>query len=280
MSRILVIGGLGFLGQSMLSLGAYRSEDDVTILVTKKQQITGSMKNVRITDLRHFLTSAPEKYDVVINMSQKRGAKTPEENRYFNFEIPSQIFNSNTNDDSIVVNFSTYIQHYEIDKRSKQFEYQQSKRELSKYIESPLFSKSMKLSDISLFTLYGREEIPTNLISRYLYSVKNSEVIEMSPGEQLISWTYVDDVVALVRQIIENEQTLGRISFWPDPPVKLKDSFRVIQDALNSSEKILWGSHHYGGHELFTYPEGVFPKQLPNFKFTTLEDGIILLKQA
>ena len=271
--KILVIGGNGSLGKTALYAGTYGEESEVTILTSGVSADTTSKGNVTFRTALDFLQDKIEKYDFIINMAQKRGAKSPDEFDYFNYQLPKKIIEMCSNPGTHIINFSSYIQFYEIPKAATQFHYQQSKIKMNQFVESYALVNDCKLSDIALFTLYGKYDSEKSMLNQFLGTFSSSQPFHMSKGEQLISWTNAIDVARLLANLINEDKPIGEVSFWPLPLFSLRESFKVLNQILEIPKEIQWGFYPYGGHELFSFDEGDFPRNLQNFKFTFLEEG-------
>ena len=271
--KILVIGGNGSVGKTALYAGTYGEESEVTILTSGASADTTSKGNVTFRTVLDFLQDKIEKYDFIINMAQKRGAKTPDEFDYFNYQLPKKIIEMGSTPGTHIINFSSYIQFYEIPKAATQFHYQQSKIKMNQFVKSYGLVNDCKLSDIALFTLYGKYDSEKSMLNQFLGSFSSSQPFHMSKGEQLISWTNAIDVAHLLANLINEDKPIGDLSFWPLPLVSLRESFKVLNQILEIPKEIQWGFYPYGGHELFSFDEGDFPRNLQNFKFTSLEEG-------
>ena len=268
-----MIGGNGSLGKTAIHAGTYGEESEVTILTSGESADTIPTGSINFRSAIDFLQDKSEKYDFVINMAQKRGAKTPDEFDYFNYQLPRKIIEMVSNSDTHIINFSSYIQFYEIPEAATQFHYQQSKIRMNQFVQSYGLANDCKLTDISLFTLYGKYDSEKSMLNQFLRSFSSSQPFYMSKGEQLISWTNATDVTRLLANLIQEDKPIGEVSFWPLPLLSLRESFEVLNQILEISKEIQWGFYPYGGHELFSFEERNFPRNLQNFEFTSLEKG-------
>jgi nucleoside-diphosphate-sugar epimerase len=271
--KIVVIGGNGLLGKTALRAGSYGEESEVTILTSGETADTVSKGNIIFRTSMDFIQDKTEKYDFIINMAQKRGAKTPDEFYYFNYQLPKKIIEMSSNSNTHIINFSSYIQFYRIPEAAGQFHYQQSKISMNRFVQPFALANGCKLTDISLFTLYGKYDSEKSMLNQFLRALSSSQPFQMSKGEQLISWTSATDVANLLSKLIHEDVPIGEVSFWPLPLVSLRESFNVLNKILEISKDIQWGFYPYGGHELFSFDERHFPRRLQNFEFTPLEKG-------
>jgi nucleoside-diphosphate-sugar epimerase len=179
-----------------------------------------------------------------------------------------------------IINFSTYAQHYEIRHHAKIYDYVQFKRSVSDYLA---YSSGIEsFYDISLFTLIGLEDSPTSLMSQLIDASLSGKTLELSEGNQLVSYTSVNDVCNLVRQVLLREYSppTGSFSYWPEPPEKLRDIVNLVRSLAPRNFAVEFGKKPYGGHEIFHYDKTVFPKQIrPDCSWEKIEDAIKFLLQ-
>ena len=175
-----------------------------------------------------------------------------------------------------VINSSTYAQHYQVNKINNLTSYLTSKQSTSQFLSSPTVKS--QVFDISYFTLLGKHDKSSSLISRIIPKLLKGEEISLTRGEQLISYTDVSDVVVLVKKLIDRPQTFtpGEYSFWPTPPVKLRVVIEELVSLSESKSKVHYGSIPYSGHELFSYDEKGFPKQIiTDYNWKTLKKSLL-----
>ena len=175
---------------------------------------------------------------------------------------------------SMVINFSTYIQYYELNQNSQLSTYRHNQHQQSLFLES--VTQDAQFIDIALFTLYGPGDSPNSFLSSLVQRTKSSEPLKLSGLQQLVSYTWVKDVARMVSEVAFQLQSIeGRFSFWPVPPMRLSEVVRMIVSQTKSKREILAGVIPYKGHELFIYDEGIFPPQIiQSFEWTPMHDGL------
>ena len=274
MNKLLLIGGNGFLGKTFLNSSLCKDFEKITVLTSGDPQIAISKSNIHYENSRQFVENHDEKYDFIINMAQKRNAKTYEEAAHFNCEVPIKIIRKTAQAHSKVINFSSYIQNYEIAKSSRQYNYQQSKIDLAQRLHINSNQLGFRLVDISLFTLFGKYDAKESMLMQFLSQDTKLGPFKMSAGFQLVSWTDADDVVRAIGRLLDRSEIKGNFSLWPLPPISLRDFFDTLNQLLPKPASIEWGAYPYGGHELFEYDPKTFPIEFPDFNFTDMRETI------
>lgn len=274
MNKALIIGGNGFVGRTWLESTNLEQFEEVLVLTSQEVKFVKKNSIATYVSTARFLQENKSKYDVIINLAQKRSAKTKHENLLFNCELPLSVIKKARHEHSRIINLSTYIQHYEISPTSKLYGYSFSKKTLS----DNLFQLDIKhLIDISLFTLYGPLDSDQSLLKLFFSHDPDQGKFKMSGGDQLVAWTSVFDVINLLQILQTSSGIQGSFSFWPTPLQKLKESMGNLNSKLIRPRELEWGAYPYGGHELFKYDESLFPPQLSLIKHEIFSHSTTLL---
>lgn len=117
------------------------------------------------------------------------------------------------------------------------------------------------------------------LVSRFVKAEKEqqSEITLWGTGIAIREWLYAEDFGRIILQIINNSDMLGL-----DEPVNIAQNFglsvkelsRIITKHFNFSGQIKWDSTKPDGALKKVMDDRRFLKVFPDFKFTTLDDGI------
>jgi nucleoside-diphosphate-sugar epimerase len=176
-----------------------------------------------------------------------------------------------------VINFSTYIQHYESNYNSSLKLYRENQLRKSLFLSENIANE--KLLDISLFTLYGHGDPTASFLSSITKDMIEGKPLLLTKLDQLVSYTWVEDVCELVDSLIaERTSRFGIFSFWQTPLLRLEEYFDALMNMTGSTSEVRKGNLPYKGHELFRYEDDLFPVQIsPHFLFTPFEDGFKFL---
>jgi nucleoside-diphosphate-sugar epimerase len=174
---------------------------------------------------------------------------------------------------AMVLNFSSYIQYYELGENSQLAAYQKNQSHQSKFLEASC--KHNRFVDVALFTVFGHGDSQKSFLSSLVSQARSGDPLELTGLEQLVSYTWIGDVVILVNIILnESDSTEGRYSFWPEPPVRLLEIVQLVLSATKSRSEKRIGLVPYKGHELFIYKASWFPAQIiPEFDWTSFNRG-------
>jgi nucleoside-diphosphate-sugar epimerase len=124
----------------------------------------------------------------------------------------------------------------------------------------------------------GPQDTRGKLISQLMAAANDQGVLKMSPGDQLVDFVYIDDVVKALHVSIERVSQLQqgdviqrRIS--SQRRTTLRQFVESVEDCLDKSIRVLWGERPYRPGEFFDLPN--WPPLLEDWSSNTdLTDAI------
>jgi nucleoside-diphosphate-sugar epimerase len=129
------------------------------------------------------------------------------------------------------------------------------------------------------YTIYGGNDTQKKIID-YIYDSLNSEnAVDLSPGEQILDFIHVDDVVAFYLSLVNNYQKLqNKTVFHLGTGIghNLKQVAQLIEETTASKVKINWGGKPYRKTDVM-YAVADISAQNSLFKWTpriTLKEGV------
>lgn len=271
--KVLLLGGHGFVSKNFIK--ALGKNLQITALVRESVNTSASTyknnENISYLSYKEMLSSFEvEDFDVIINATRINLKKLEQAVQPDLNSMVTSVIKNYSSSKTCVINLGTYIQYYEISTNAANYTYALSKRQISselKYLQEKI---GFSYFEITLFTLYGPEDAQDRLCHLLIHAAKMKKTIQLSGGDQLLSLTNVEDVIKLIEVIILNQKHIrsGIYSFWPEPPITLKEVVRDLNLVCNNSLNVIWSSSRYSGHELFNYETEVFPPQIQeNFTF-------------
>ena len=279
--KILVLGGSGFLGKKLIDKIGQQSIELHTAVRSVPLSIQRNCNYILIEDLEKGSSSIPLEFDVIINVAMKRSSKrlpVPDDDlRQLNYEIPLNIIRRYSNQNTLVINTSTYIQNYKGIKGQTVETYGATKELLSSALKSDAGEGMYRVLDLYLFTLYGPGDRETHLVPLLLSAIKSKTVVSLSEGKQLLNLLYAQDAVdSIVGAITNNKKGYSAYHLWEPVYFTVRDLVLAIEQALETKLQVEWGAVPYGGHEMFE-PWAIPIERYPNLvSKTSLADGIKL----
>jgi len=279
--KILVLGGSGFLGKKLIDKMSQQSIELHTAVRSVPLSLQRNCNYILIKDLEKGLSSIPLEFDVIVNVAMKRSSKrlpVPDDDlRQLNYEIPLNIIRRYSNQNTLVINTSTYIQNYKGIKGQTVETYGATKELLSAALKSDADEGLYRVLDFYLFTLYGPGDRETHLVPLILSAIKSKTVVSLSEGKQLMNLLYAQDAVdSIVGAISNNKKGYSAYHLWESVYFTVRDLVLTIEQALETKLQVEWGAVPYGGHEMFE-PWAIPIEKYPNLiSKTSLADGIKL----
>lgn len=177
-----------------------------------------------------------------------------------------------------LINTGTSWQHYNDEDYNPACLYAATKQAFETILKFYLETTPLKAITLKLFDTYGPDDQRPKLFNLLKKATEEHKPLVMSPGEQLISVVYIDDVVNAfilsAERLLTNE---GRqyedyaVSY--EKPMKLKDLVEIYQKVTGKSLTIEWGGRSYRPREVMVpWRKGkLLPGWTPKI---CLEDGI------
>lgn len=288
--KILVTGGTGFIGShiiSQLKKQGYtvhllvRPSTDTSQLVLK--HIAYYEFNGDIGWLIGHLES--EKYDGVVHLASlflaqhdsSDIAELINSNILFSTQLLEAASKSHIN---WFINTGTFWQHYQNKDYAPVNLYAATKQAFEDLAQFYWQTNQINFITIKLSDTFGPGDTRQKLFNLWLNSAQNNEVLEMSPGEQLIDISYIDNVVDAYLQAIKllsssnsNEMKGKSYVVTSETRVQLKQLAIIFEKILGKKLQIRWGAKQYRLREVMVpWNKGeVVPGWKPR---VSLEEGI------
>lgn len=257
MNRVLITGGTGYVGRRVVEALMKEECVEVAIFVRTIQKARQLFKNYKIEiidsqsenwklEIAHF------KPQIVIHLaSHLTSNDNPEE---INNLIESNIlFGAHlldalkSCDVKLFINTGSSSEYNQENLLEPAYLYAASKtafRSILKYYQKLL---GFKVIHAIPYTIYGGEREGKKVID-YLFESKKM-IVKMSPGEQVLDFIHIDDVVSFFIKIMKNLNKLDdkEYTFFLGTGVgtKIKDVAKIIEKQYKISLNIIWGGIDY-----------------------------------
>ena len=279
--KILIIGGNGFLGRRI-----------VETLLNDGHEITAVVRGFDNNEFSDCLYMSGDQllqlalqqemlFDVIVNVAMKRSSRavpiTDEVILDLNFTQPLNLIHGLARKETLVVNFSTYIQNFGGVKGATVEKYGAAKELLSQSLERDALEGGYKVIDLYLFTLYGPKDRSSHLVPLLIEAACSGRSVSLSEGNQLMNLLYIDDAIRTLTSVLTMKtQIYSRFFCWEPRYLTVKELVSEIEDTLEVKMDVQWGVMPYVGHEMFK----AWPVPLTRFPLldsaTPLRDGIKL----
>lgn len=178
------------------------------------------------------------------------------------------------------INTGTYWQNFQNENYSPVNLYAASKQAFEDMAKFYYETSRLNFCTLRLFDTYGRNDTRPKIFNLWSKIAETGEVLNMSPGEQIIDISYIDDIVdafSLLIDYLHNDSPLiqkGDVFFLKSPDrYSLKELSSIFENVTSSKLNIQWGGRAYKEREIMNpYDKG---KTIPNFHHkVSIEEGL------
>ncbi len=278
MKKVLITGINGYLGSKLAkALSAsyhvvgleysldnlFRIKDDNLQVYPVANGIPGEVFNDHIFDvIIHAATFYGRDKEDIVTMANA--------NTFIPFDLLDKAINNNC---KLFINTDTVLDRFVS-------VYALTKRHFQEWLY--MRRKQIKVVNMQLEHFYGPGCSNTNFITAMVERMKrNDPSIDLTKGEQLRNFVYIDDVLNAYLTVVEKEHQINNdyshYQVGTDDLVSIKDTLLIIKELTNSNSILNFGAIPYRENELMK--SDVDNKALLNIgwqsKFT-LRDGLYL----
>ncbi len=153
------------------------------------------------------------------------------------------------------INTGTSWQHYHNEDYNPVNLYAATKQAFEDILKYYTEAGLIKAITLQLFDTYGPADNRPKLFKLLRNSVEKNEVLNMSPGEQLIDLVYIDDVVDAflnaAHRVFNNHNLKNEVyTVSSNNPISLKDLVELYKDTTRLNIQVIWGGRPYRDREV------------------------------
>ncbi len=215
MDRILITGGLGYVGGHLLKR-LQNGPSKVSLLVRESELDHSLKKNYQLLTIDELeLNAKEERFNIVVNLAGKYSFdhQTVGVNELLssNVVLPTRIAAAISRTGTRVrwVQASTFMQHFQgLDRKPSCFyaSTKQTAEDLLGFFENDSFH----VTSLIFPHIFGEEDKREKLINLFLRSVETGNMIQLSSGTQAMDLVHVEDIVNALGMVISGETLPGR----------------------------------------------------------------------
>ncbi len=292
-SKILVVGGSGFIGRNLVE--SFRSQaGHVYSMHTSNSAFTYSDPN--ISNIKHDLSSESETKRVIREISPDYVFNV---SGYINhspffregFDVIKNHYFSTLNLINALgdINIKRYVHTGSSDEygnlMSPQFEshrenpmtpYSASKVAISHTLEAISHSDNFPATILKLFIVYGPHQGKGRLIPDVIQKLLAGDEIHVSSGEQKRDFCYVKDIIDAFKMSAITEKAIGKsINIGTGSSIPVVEIVKKIESKVGSG-KVIYGGKKIRDHEnLDLYPDTTIAKKILEWQPSTdIDEGI------
>jgi len=264
--KILVTGATGFIGQNLISLLLDKNYN-IHCIVRQNSDTSKIDKRAKIFKYNSCVDSVieyfqKEKFDGVIHLAslflavhtKNDISKLISSNIQFGAELLEACKESEV---SWFINTGTFWQNYENEDYNPVNLYAATKEAFEKIAKYYTKTSNIVFVTIKLNDTFGPNDTRNKVFNLWANIAKSAKVLEMSPGEQTIDISYIEDVVSAYEVLMTHLNSDQKDEFRNkefvvsnNEKMSLKKLSKVFEDATNTKLNIKWGARHYREREV------------------------------
>ncbi len=281
-NRILMTGGTGFIG-SNLTNALIEDGHEVHILARSIDQPNYKLNNhasyyiINDLDLNVLINNCSP--DIIIHLAFAKSGQNIANIIECNLQLCTLILESLPSNKSVsIINTGTYWQHYNNKEYSPVNLYAASKEAFEKIAEYYLQVKNLKMLTLELFNNYGPNDMRRSLVCQLLHALQSGKPLDMSPGEQLLDFLHIDDVISGFQQALKHVSCMNvhshkKFCLSSHQQISLKDLVSKIEKISTKKLDVRFGEKPYMERQIMKpeikYP--ILPKWNPSI---SLDKGL------
>lgn len=271
-------GGTGFIGRNFIQMLQDRYE---IVSLNRNRSNISILKNLKCkiytySDYNEILTIfMNEQFDGVIHFASN--VLVQHEYRNINCLITDNITYgtyllefSKATKVKWFINTGTFWQHYQNENYNPVNLYAATKQafeDIAKYYTetSDLIFVTLKLNDT-----FGPNDTRNKVFNLWHKFSRTDKILEMSPGEQIIDISYIEDIINAYEILIEylfQNTDIGKnkvFAIHSNERMSLKDLSKVFEESIGTTLNICWGGREYREREVMIPWSNT--QQLPGWK--------------
>lgn len=155
-----------------------------------------------------------------------------------------------------LINTGTLWQYYEGDRLTPSSLYSATKSAFEDVLRFFSSSYGLNVTNLMLSDTYGPKDPRGKLLSKLITMAGTSESLQLSPGDQKIEWTFIEDIVsgfehAAKRLVAKQEsQKFVHYTVTSGETVSLKDTVKICEEVLGKKINIEFGAKPYRKREI------------------------------
>lgn len=267
MSTILVSGATGFIGKNLVK-GLLQKEYKVIITLNEDEKnpfneaVTGFI--IKPESLEETInTIRDNNIDGVIHLASFVQADQHESKDIIKLIYSNILFATQVLDCAVkakvkwLINTGTYWQNYQNAVYSPVNLYAATKQAFEDIAKYYIETNQIKFCTLRLFDTYGPNDTRPKIFNLWAKIAETGESLDMSPGEQVIDISHVDDIVgaflALAKLLQNNDPKVNNGSIYAvkaDKRFSLKELAKIFEESVGKKLNINWGGRSYREREV------------------------------
>jgi CDP-paratose synthetase len=255
MKTILIVGANGFLGKRIARyfkkkyniIGIVRSlpknnHDGILYVISDKNELVKVFKTKNVDFIIYAATvyrPINNNYDSIIDS---------------NLVLPLQLFSlAKKYQIKAFLNIDSFFNNSKYN-YSYLPEYTLSKKHLLEWLKLSLPKTNVKLFNMKIFHMYGKDDSIEKFIPSIIHKMKNNEpFIDLTYGEQKRDFIHIEDVIRAFEIVLISYQNLpnfDKFEIGTGESTSIRDFILLVKNKLKSSTRLNFGKLEYRENEI------------------------------
>ena len=255
--KIIVTGSTGFVGRNLIPKLIQQGHDilELTRSINKSKQLFGNKTiKIEVKDLKFKIKILEFNPEIVIHLASYLTSSDK-------FEDTTNLINTNISflckvldavsktDIKLFINTGTFAEYFKGDgDLEPAYFYAATKTASRAFVDYYSATYNFKQSTVVPYTIYGGNDSQKKIIDILYDSINSKQSIDLSPGEQVLDFIHVDDVVEFYITLVNKLYTLDfktNFQLGTGKGTSLKKLAILIENFTGEKTKINWGGKAY-----------------------------------
>jgi nucleoside-diphosphate-sugar epimerase len=255
--KILVTGSTGFVGKNLVTRLIREDHEilELTRSIKKSKELFGNKTiKLKITDLKFKLKIVEFNPEIVIHLASyltssdkfEDATKLIEVNISFLSKVLDAVSKTSL---KLFINTGTFAEYFKGDGNLEPaYFYAATKTASRAFVDYYATTYNFKQCTVVPYTIYGGKDSQKKIIDIIYDSIDSKQPIDLSPGEQVLDFIHVEDVVEFYVTLVNKLDTLDyktNFQLGTGKGTTLKELAILIENVIGKKTKINWGGKKY-----------------------------------
>ena len=255
--RILITGSTGFVGKNLVRrlVNEKHAILELTRNIKRSNQLFGN-KTIKLqtTDVKFKVKILEFNPDIVIHLASyltssdkfDEATKLIEANISFLSKVLDAVSKTSL---KLFINTGTFAEYFNGgDTLMPAYFYAATKTASRAFVDYYASTYNFKQCTVVPYTIYGGKDSNKKIIDIIYDSINSQQPIDLSPGEQVLDFIHVEDVVDFYVTLVNKLDTLDyktNFHLGTGKGTSLKELAILIESVTSKKTKIIWGGKEY-----------------------------------
>lgn len=255
--KIIVTGSTGFVGRYLIPKLIQQGHEilELTRSIKKSKQLFGNKTNkLKIKDLKFKIKISEFNPEIVIHLASyltssdkfEDATKLINTNIFFLCKVLDAVSQTSL---KLFINTGTFAEYFKGDGNLEPaYFYAATKTASRAFVDYYATTYNFKQSTVVPYTIYGGSDSQKKIIDIIYDSIDSEQPIDLSPGEQVLDFIHVEDVVAFYVRLVKKIDLLEyktNFQLGTGKGTSLKELVVLIENFTGKKTKINWGGKAY-----------------------------------